>query len=95
MGKVVKVEIDDRGIRLDPRRWAPFWSTFVHAVRNAIDHGVENVGERAQHGKPAAGQVLLRCMVENGSLAIEISDDGRGVDWVRVRERAQSRGIPR
>ncbi|HEY6174430.1 MAG TPA: ATP-binding protein [Kofleriaceae bacterium] len=94
MGKTVHIDIDDRGIRLDPQRWAPFWSTFVHAVRNAIDHGIEEASERRQHGKSETAHVSLRSAVENGLLAIEIRDDGRGIDWARVRERAQSLGIP-
>jgi two-component system chemotaxis sensor kinase CheA len=94
MGKAVHVEIEDRGIRLDPQRWATFWSTFVHAVRNAIDHGVEDAGERREQGKSETARVLLRSMIENDSLAIEIRDDGRGIDWGRVRERARRLGIP-
>jgi two-component sensor histidine kinase/HPt (histidine-containing phosphotransfer) domain-containing protein len=93
MGKAIHVEIDDKGIRLDPQRWAPFWSTFVHAVHNAIDHGIEESGERQRSGKPETATVSLRAMVEGGSLAIEIRDDGRGIDWDRVRARARSLGL--
>lgn len=94
MGKAIRIDIDDRGIRLDPQRWAPFWSTFVHAVRNAIDHGIEDASERRENGKSETAQVSLRSTIENGLLAIEIRDDGRGIDWTRVRERARSLGIP-
>jgi two-component sensor histidine kinase len=93
MGKPIQLEIDDQGIRLDPQRWAPFWSTFVHAVHNAIDHGVEDPAERRRSGKPEAAAISLRAMVENAALAIEIRDDGRGIDWDRVRARAQARGL--
>jgi two-component system chemotaxis sensor kinase CheA len=95
MGKAVEVEVDDQGLRLDPERWAPFWSAFVHAVRNAIDHGIESVDERAQTGKPAIARVALHSHLEAGQLVIEIRDDGRGVDWARVRERAARLGLPR
>lgn len=94
MGKAVEVEVDDQGVRLDPQRWAPFWAAFVHAVRNAIDHGIESVDERAQTGKPATARVALRSQIEAGQLVIEIRDDGRGVDWARVRERAARLGLP-
>ncbi len=93
MGKSIEVEIDDHGLRLDPKRWAPFWSTFVHAVRNAVDHGIEEVGERSESGKAEAGRVALSAVVENGSLRIEIRDDGRGVNWDRVRARAVELGL--
>jgi two-component system chemotaxis sensor kinase CheA len=93
MGKTVQVEIEDKGIRLDPQRWAPFWSTFVHAVRNAIDHGIEESDERQRTGKPETATVSLRALVEDGALAIEIRDDGRGIDWERVRARARALGL--
>jgi two-component system, chemotaxis family, sensor kinase CheA len=93
MGKMVHVDIEDRGVRLDPERWAPFWSTFVHAVRNAIDHGVEDAGERQRAGKPDTATLSLRSELENGTLTIEIRDDGRGVNWERVRDRADKLGI--
>ncbi len=93
MGKAIRVDIDDRGVRLEPRRWAPFWSSFVHAVRNAIDHGVEPAAERLQVGKPEAARITLSARIENGLLTIEIRDDGRGVSWDRVRERANRLGL--
>jgi two-component system chemotaxis sensor kinase CheA len=94
MGKTVQFEIEDKGVRLDPQRWSPFWSTFVHAVRNAIDHGIEDPGERKRQGKPETATVVLRSIVNDGLLTIEIRDDGRGVDWDRVRTRASSLGLP-
>jgi chemotaxis protein histidine kinase CheA len=93
MGKRVQVEIDDKGIRLDPQRWAPFWAAFVHAVHNAIDHGIEESGERQRFQKPETATVSLRAMVENESLAIEIRDDGRGIDWDTIRVRARALGM--
>ena len=94
LGKAVQVDVDDHGLRLDPKRWAPFWSSFVHAVRNAIDHGVELPGERLEAGKSETAHVALTSSVQGGVLRIEIRDDGRGVDWARVRERAARLGLP-
>jgi len=94
MGKPVDVEVHDGGLRLDPRRMTRFWSAFVHAVRNAIDHGVEDRDERAQAGKPETARIALSSRMEDNQLTIEIRDDGRGVDWVRVRERALRMGLP-
>jgi two-component system chemotaxis sensor kinase CheA len=93
MGKQIAVQIDDRGVRLEPNRWSSFWTAFVHAVRNAVDHGIEGAEERAAAGKPALAQLSLTAAIEGGAMVIEISDDGRGVDWERVRELARVNGM--
>jgi two-component system chemotaxis sensor kinase CheA len=94
LGKDVTVESDDHGLRLEPTRWSPFWAAFVHAVRNAIDHGIETAEQRQAAGKPLPARVDLASRIEDGSLVIEIRDDGRGVDWDRVRERARAANLP-
>ena len=94
LGKTLEVEIDDHALRLDPQRWTPFWSTFVHAVRNAIDHGIETAAERGAAGKTPAGHITFGSVIEHGVLRIEIRDDGRGVSWDRVHERAALLGLP-
>ena len=91
-GLVVTVEAEE--LRFERRRWAPFWAALVHVVRNAIDHGVEPPDERVAAGKPRAGQLVLRALwaQDRGAVIIEISDDGRGIDWDAVRERARALG---
>ena len=81
-------------MRLLPERWAEFWSAFTHAVRNAVDHGLETAEERAAAGKPAKGALQLRTLVVNDDFTIEISDDGRGIDWQLLRQRASAMGLP-
>jgi two-component system chemotaxis sensor kinase CheA len=80
-------------VRLDPRRWKPLWSAFDHAIRNAVDHGLETPDERLERGKPLAGQLRLSADLVGEELVITLEDDGRGVDWERVRERARARGV--
>jgi signal transduction histidine kinase len=89
---VVTVESDD--IRLDRRRWASFWSGFVHMLRNALDHGLESPEERVATGKARAGRLSLRARQIDDQVVIEIGDDGRGIDWDAVRERARQLGRP-
>jgi two-component system chemotaxis sensor kinase CheA len=88
------VTISADQLRLDPTRWAPFWASFTHAVRNAIDHGIESPDEREVSGKPRAGELTLRAYAEAGAFMLEIADDGRGVAWDAVRERARTYGLP-
>lgn len=89
-----QVVIEDHQVRLDSKRWAPFWYAFVHAVRNAVDHGIESDAERAETGKPVGGRITLRTKPLADSFVIEIADDGRGVDWQLVREQALQLGLP-
>lgn len=50
----VNIVIEDNGMRLDPATWAPIWASLTHAVRNAVDHGIEEADVRAEAGKPKA-----------------------------------------
>jgi signal transduction histidine kinase len=89
-----EVTIDAEGVRLPPDRLRPFWGAFSHLVRNALDHGVESTDERRAAGKPDAGQITLRARIDDSAVAIEIADDGRGICWDRVRDKAHAAGLP-
>lgn len=65
----------------------------LHLVRNAVSHGLETPQERAQAGKPAEGRLNLRAFTAGENVVIELEDDGRGVDAVRVAERARASGL--
>lgn len=88
----LEVTCDGAGVRLRAERWAPFWSACVHVVRNAVDHGLESPEDRAAAGKPA-GRLALRVREDGDDVVVEISDDGRGVDWEALREKARERGV--
>jgi chemotaxis protein histidine kinase CheA len=66
----------------------------THVIRNAVDHGIEATDERSAAGKPSAGQLAIRASQAGSELLLEVSDDGRGVDWARVAVRARSLGLP-
>jgi hypothetical protein len=84
----------DDGIRLDTSQWSRFWSAMVHAVRNAVDHGIEAPELRAVAGKPARPTLSFTASRTPGELVISLSDDGGGINWDRVRERARASGLP-
>lgn len=65
----------------------------THMIRNAIDHGFETPDERTAAGKPAEGTVTLCAEHRGGRIVIEVSDDGRGIDRERVREKAVEKGL--
>ena len=89
-GNIV-VEIDDAGVRLDARSFAPFWSAFIHVIRNAVDHGLEPRGERTKSAPPT---LTLRSRQTSKQVVVEVRDNGRGIDWARVAARARARGLP-
>lgn len=89
-----EIEIDSAQLQLDPARWAPFWQHFIHVVRNAIDHGIEPEDERLGRGKSAAGKLWLSTRLEHDQFVVQVRDDGRGINWSRVRLKAEERGLP-
>jgi two-component system chemotaxis sensor kinase CheA len=89
-----EVEIKHHDLRLPPERWVPFWSVLPHLLNNAADHGLESADERSAAGKPANGVVKLETRLERDELIVELSDDGPGVDWDKVKATALARGLP-
>lgn len=88
----ISVVVDDQDVRV-AKGFDDFWETLVHVVRNAVDHGLESPDERSAQGKGRA-TVTLRAERRGSDTAIEVSDDGRGIDWKRVAEAARKRGLP-
>jgi two-component system chemotaxis sensor kinase CheA len=66
----------------------------VHAVRNAVDHGIETAAEREAAGKSPTAKLTLAATRQSGRLVITMSDDGRGVDWEALRAKAARSGLP-
>jgi two-component system chemotaxis sensor kinase CheA len=90
----ITVEIEACDIRLDPNRWKSLWSACDHAIRNAVDHGLEDATEREARGKSREGRLRFSARLAADDLVITIEDDGRGVDWARVEQRARVVGLP-
>ena len=62
-------------------------------MRNALDHGIEPAAVRLARGKPACGRVALNAYHDSGSIVIEVSDDGGGLDREKIRAKAVERGL--
>ncbi|MEO8227824.1 MAG: Hpt domain-containing protein, partial [Gemmatimonadota bacterium] len=80
LGKQVRFEMDGEEIELDRAILDEIGDPLVHLIRNALDHGLEPAAERIAAGKPAQGRLLLSAGRERNSVAIRVSDDGRGID---------------
>lgn len=79
----IDVRIECSAVSLPRAPWAGFWSVFGHAVRNAVDHGLQQGGE-----------LVLRAGHEGGRFVVEIQDHGRGIDWDRLAAAARAGGRP-
>jgi signal transduction histidine kinase/HAMP domain-containing protein len=87
------IQLDGHGIRLDPGGWESLWSAMVHVVRNAVDHGIEDAATRLAQGKSEAGTIILTARRDQGRLIISVGDDGKGIDWAKVKAKAASLGL--
>ena len=90
----VTVNIEHGNLRTDPDHWSDFWSSIIHVVRNAVDHGLESTEDRLLAGKSPAGQISLKTTVAGDKYIISIADDGRGVNWEKVEAIARQRNLP-
>ncbi len=94
-GKRVKLEIAGADIGLDRVVLESMVDPLVHLIRNSIDHGIEAPAERAAAGKPEEAVIVLSARRERNNVALEVSDDGRGIDLDKVARAAAAAGIGR
>lgn len=81
-------------LRLPPARWAGFWSVFTHVLRNTLDHGIESSAERVAAGKSPHGHVEISMARTSFGVELTVTDDGRGIRWEKIRDRAAQLGLP-
>jgi two-component system chemotaxis sensor kinase CheA len=93
LGKEIELALNGTETELDKSMVEKIADPLLHLVRNAIDHGIEPAGLRRERGKPAAGRLQLNAYHDSGSIVIEVSDDGGGLDRKRIFERAVERGM--
>ena len=93
LGKEVEIVLTGTETELDKSMVEKIADPLLHLVRNSIDHGIEAAEVRRERGKPAAGRLQLNAHHDSGSIVIEVSDDGSGLDRKRILERALERGL--
>jgi two-component system, chemotaxis family, sensor kinase CheA len=92
-GREVRIEFSGQETGLDKSLLEAIKDPLTHAVRNAVDHGIEPPAERVMAGKPSEGCLRLRAFHQSGSVVIELADDGAGIGIERVRAKAVERGL--
>lgn len=93
LGKRANLEINGAQTELDRSVLEKLAGPLEHLLRNALDHGIESRDERIAAGKPETGEIQIGVRQAGNEIAIELTDDGRGIDFARVRERAIAAGM--
>jgi two-component system, chemotaxis family, sensor kinase CheA len=92
-GKQIELVLTGGETELDRNLVEALADPLVHMVRNSADHGIEGVEDRTKAGKSPTGRIELKAYHQAGSVVIEISDDGRGLNKKRILEKARAAGI--
>lgn len=92
-GKLVNVVTVGEDTEIDRNMVDEIYNPLVHMIRNAVDHGMEMPEDRIQAGKPERGTIRLKAFHRGGNIVIEISDDGRGLNREKIRQKAVKNGL--
>jgi two-component system chemotaxis sensor kinase CheA len=93
LGKQIELKLTGEQTELDKTVLEKIGDPLVHLVRNSIDHGIESPEARTAAGKSAEGTVHLDACHRGGNIAVEVSDDGGGLDKERILAKARARGL--
>jgi two-component system chemotaxis sensor kinase CheA len=92
-GKQLRFLLSGETTEMDRSMVEQIADPLVHMIRNAVDHGLEPPDERRRAGKPDEGTIRLSAYHEGGSIAIELADDGRGLDCDAILAKARAQGL--
>ena len=93
IGKDIELVISGAETELDKTVVEKIGDPLTHLVRNAMDHGIESAGLRAERGKPARGRVSLNARHESGCIVIEVTDDGGGLNRDKLLAKGIEKGL--
>ncbi|WP_202145542.1 chemotaxis histidine kinase/response regulator CheAY2 [Helicobacter pylori] len=93
LGKSIELIIEGEETELDKSIVEEIGDPLIHIIRNSCDHGIEPLEERRSLNKPETGKVQLSAYNEGNHIVIKISDDGKGLDPVMLKEKAIEKGV--
>jgi two-component system chemotaxis sensor kinase CheA len=91
--KEIELKIAGEETRLDRTIIERLGAPLTHLINNAVDHAIEPPQERLAAGKPRAGRITLSAGNEGDRVTIRVSDDGRGLDRVRIVNKGMRLGL--
>lgn len=92
-GKKVRLEMTGEDTTVDKTLLEAVKDPLLHAIRNAVDHGIETPRERQIHAKPEEGAIRLKAYHETGFVIIEVHDDGAGLNLARIKAKGLQKGL--
>ena len=92
LGKQIRFDMEGEEIELDRSILDEIGEPLVHLIRNAADHGLEPPAQRSAAGKSSEGRILLSATRERNTVAIRVTDDGRGIDRDKILAKARREG---
>lgn len=93
LNKDMELIITGAGTELDRTVVDEIGEPLIHLLRNSADHGLESNEERKKLGKPEKGKIYLRAFQDGNNVVIEVEDDGRGLDFKRIKEKALEKNL--
>jgi len=93
LNKNVKFITEGTDTELDKNIIENLSDPILHILRNCLDHGIESEEERSANGKQAQGTILLKAFYTGSNVNIQITDDGKGIDFTRVKKKAEEKNL--
>ncbi|MFD0616678.1 chemotaxis protein CheW [Paenibacillus sp. GCM10027629] len=91
--KEIEFVMEGKETELDRKLIEEISDPLIHILRNAADHGIESPEERVSCSKPRAGKLLLKATHQDNQIMISVTDDGKGIDPIKVKSSAIRKGI--
>ncbi len=93
MIKKIRLSIEGEETEIDKNIAENLADPLMHIIRNSVDHGIESPEVREKIGKNIEGEIRLSAFCSDGFVVINIEDDGKGLDVVKIKEKAYQKGI--
>ena len=93
LGKPVKLLVKGEDTLVDSERREAISGALIHLIRNAVDHGIEDMDTRERFGKSPMGLIKLRFSTEDGHLKVSVKDDGAGIDTDKILDAAKQNNL--
>lgn len=93
LGKPTKLLVKGEDTIVDPQKREKISVALIHIIRNAMDHGIEDMDTRDRYGKSPMALIRLKFKTEDGHLKVSVKDDGAGMDKEKIIKKAEKLGV--